>query len=420
MSKIQKGFMEKFVRFLVVAIIISLFLCLPSSAQLVLGQYEDEAPLRTWNTFGLTTASIIGLGIAGVSLPRESSSSLVNPALLPFLPKISLTFNGSYNAASLFKYSLVNTGVLSTEKNPTCAFYALDFAGASFRFGDWAASCSASLAESYARPLTEYEYRYQGNPYYLLKFEQKGWLKNIHLALSRKFADRFSLGIGINYLFGEFSKDVHEEYISSRITISDHLAQDFEGIFASGGIYMKWNEKWSIGFSFRTPFVKNAQSQSSYRYDAPPGGKDIQIDTSSSDEYHQPWVFGVGISYKISADFLFTSDILYFGWSRYRVHYFGEGKTGAFKNAVRAGIGLEYITVFTLFGQKILMPLRAGFIFDEQPMKNPHSYYLSYSLGTGFRWRNISLDYGVSMGKEFGSGNSLQAQRMALSLSLGL
>ena len=34
----------------------------PSAAQLVLGQYEEEAPVRSWNSFALATAAALGRG----------------------------------------------------------------------------------------------------------------------------------------------------------------------------------------------------------------------------------------------------------------------------------------------------------------------------------------------------------------------
>jgi hypothetical protein len=66
-----------------------------SSAQLVLGQYEDEAPLRSWNTFGLTVASSLGRGETQLALAEDCSAALGNPALLASLPKFSVGFNGS-------------------------------------------------------------------------------------------------------------------------------------------------------------------------------------------------------------------------------------------------------------------------------------------------------------------------------------
>ncbi len=47
---------------LFILILLILFPAAPAHAQLVLGQYQDEAPLRTWNIFGPLTASQTAMG----------------------------------------------------------------------------------------------------------------------------------------------------------------------------------------------------------------------------------------------------------------------------------------------------------------------------------------------------------------------
>ena len=64
-------------RFLSVFLIGTLML-LPakSRAQLVRGQYEDEAPLRTWNTFGLFTGGTLGMGGAHYAFASDLSTAM--------------------------------------------------------------------------------------------------------------------------------------------------------------------------------------------------------------------------------------------------------------------------------------------------------------------------------------------------------
>src|SRR4030042_2849915 len=114
-------------------LLLTILIALPvaSPAQLVIGQYEDEAPLRTWNTFGLASASSLGRGETAFALADDCSASLSNPALLAGLPKFTLSLNGSYSRRTLSPYSIVNTGVLATEKNPATGLFAVDFGGLS-------------------------------------------------------------------------------------------------------------------------------------------------------------------------------------------------------------------------------------------------------------------------------------------------
>ncbi|MFC2161789.1 hypothetical protein ACFLRX_09085, partial [Acidobacteriota bacterium] len=98
--------------FLLLMSIIGLLISLsrPALTQLVLGQYEDEAPLQTWNIFGITTAASISRGGTSFTLAEGSEVSLSNPALLVKLPKFTLTLSGSYRITMLNKYGIVNTG----------------------------------------------------------------------------------------------------------------------------------------------------------------------------------------------------------------------------------------------------------------------------------------------------------------------
>src|SRR4030043_2364087 len=123
-----------------------------SPAQLVIGQYEDEAPLRTWNTFGLATAASIGGGETMLALADDCSAALSNPALLAGLPKFTLSLNGSYSRSTLFRYSIVNTGVLVSEGNLGIGLFALDFGGLSYRISAWTFALTASVTEVYDRP----------------------------------------------------------------------------------------------------------------------------------------------------------------------------------------------------------------------------------------------------------------------------
>jgi hypothetical protein len=119
---------------------------------MTLGQYEDEAPFRTWNSFGIATASSLALGETQFTIAADCSVALSNPALLSHLPRITFTLSSSLSSASFYKYSIVNTGVLFTVENLSSELLGLDFAGASFRVKSCTLALSMALFESYHRP----------------------------------------------------------------------------------------------------------------------------------------------------------------------------------------------------------------------------------------------------------------------------
>ncbi len=401
---------------------LAILLAFPASApaQLVLGQYEDEAPLRTWNIFGFQTAPALGRGDTTFAIASDCSVSLTNPALLLNLPRLTATVNISSYYASLYKYSLINTGVLLSTGNPSINLYALDFGGISYQFKGWAFALTVALTEIYDRPGASVESYFQGALYYTLDFAQKGVLRNTNLSVARRLGRRLQIGLGFNFVSGDLNREIEETYLDPGVTISDNKAQDFSGFFLNGGISARITDKWTAGLVFRTPYTKKSQSQSMLQYYAPAGGTDIKIAANSADSYKQPLVLGAGISYKISPKFQVVSDLSYFNWSGYKVEYFGEAMERNFKDTFKWGLGAEYLIGLRIFKADGVVPLRLGVVYDPQPIRLPNSAYTYFSAGTGLHWRMIALDFSASFGRESGSGNSLKAGRLSLSLSVEL
>jgi hypothetical protein len=403
---------------LVIVLLIALPIAAP--AQLVLGQYEDEAPLRTWNTFGLTVASSLGRGETQLALAEDCSAALGNPALLAGLPKFSICLNGSYSYASLFRYSVVNTGVLVTKKDPTIGLFSLDFAGVSYNYRGWAFALTVALTESYDRPDVSARTYIERQPYYAISFDQSGYLRNFNLSLARKISRTIQVGLGINFVQGELSREVIDQDFEADITISHSVSQQFSGFYLNAGLLARINEQLDLAFVARTSYDKKAEGRSLLRYLAPGGGTDIRIEAASDDRYHQPWAAGVGVHYALSARFHVLGDLIYFPWSKYRAEFFGENERRDFRDTFKAGAGIDYCLGIRLFGHDAGIPLRLGISYDRQPMRNPGSAYTNVSLGTGIRWRMIRLDVGGQFGRESGSGHSLETLRIASSLSIRL
>jgi hypothetical protein len=280
----------------------------------------------------------------------------------------------------------------------------------------WTLALSASLLETYDRP------RARAESYdYSLEFDQTGELENINFSIARKIFGPVRAGIGLNFVSGDFKKEVIESETMPSITITDILSHKFRGFYLNGGLVLELH-KIIVAAVFRTAFEKKADSYSLKEYYAPEGDTDIKIEATAPSEYRQPFVAGVGLSYQFSSDLRFASDITFYEWSKYHIIYFGEEDEieRSFKDIVKIGAGIEQLTHVKLFGQEAEVPLRAGLSYDPQPMKSPSSSYFYFSLGTGLRWRKFNLDAGALVGKESGSGDSLSAKKFALSLSFKL
>ena len=389
---------------------------------MTLGQYEDEAPFRTWNSFGIATASSLALGETQFTIAADCSVALSNPALLSHLPRITFTLSSSLNSASFYKYSIVNTGVLFTGENLSSELFGLDFAGASFRVKNWTLALSMALVESYHRPKAGYSSTYGGYLYESIYFEQEGVLKNINFSIAREIFNGLSAGFGLNYVYGRFEKTVTDIDHAYNITITDILSHEFKGFFLNGGLLWNLTEKIAIAAVFRTPFVKKSDGKSLKRTYLPDTDTDIKIEVSGRSEYKQPLVVGLGVSYQISPELKVSSDLIFYNWSKYSIIYFGQENElpRNFKDTIKIGAGIEQMVSVDIFGQKISIPLRAGLSYDPQPMKKPGSSYFYYSLGTGFHWEKFHLDAGLLFGQEKGSGDSLSGRKAVLSLTLEL
>jgi hypothetical protein len=384
-------------------------------AQMTVGQYEDEAPFRTWNTLGFLTAASLAMGETQFASASDCSAALSNPGCLATLPKATLTLSSSFSSASFFKYSIVNTGVLSTGgENVSLGLVAFDFAGASLRVKGLTFALSAALLESYDRPSAR-----AGSSAYSLSFNQEGILKNINFSVARKVFKSLGVGLGLNFVYGNLKKETIDNWSMSSVTITDQKSHQFRGFYLNAGVILELMKRIEIAAVIRTPYLKKSDSDSLYRYEAPEGNTDIKIEASGKSEYRQPFVAGLGLNCELTPKMKVSSDLTFFKWSKYAVVYFDDEEEikRNFKDIIKIGAGVEYLASIRIFNQRAALPLRAGLCSDPQPMKDVNSSYICFSLGIGLHWRILLLDAGILLGREEGSGNSLVSRRAALSLS---
>jgi hypothetical protein len=389
-------------------------------AQLVLGQYEDEAPLGSWNTLGIAIGPSLACGGARIAAAWDASAALSNPALIAGLPRLTFTLSGSFLSASLRKYSILNTGVLGTSSNLPQDVYALEFAGVSYRTGGWTFAAASAVTESYARPGLEFQTSEEGVPVYSIESHQTGWMKVLNLSAARRVSRRWAVGLGLNAVFGKIDRDLTEEFLTEGIAISDRRTQKLLGFYADAGLTWAASEKLSAALVFRTPSTVKSDSDSLLEYTVPSSGTDIRIAASASDRYRRPWVAGAGISWRPSGSLRIVSDLAFFNWSSYAATYFDEKKTRDFRNVCTFAAGFEYTSSYRLFGRNAVSPIRVGFRWDPQPMTTPRSAYSYVTFGTGLEMGRLRLDVSGAIGREGGSGDSLSAKRASVTLTYAI
>jgi hypothetical protein len=395
---------------------VCLFIVFPAKiqAQLIIGQYEDEAPFRTWNTFGLQTAVSLSMGGAHYAYSFDLSTALTNPSQLSRLPKFTAVINGSLNRATFSKYSIVNTGPAYTHENPSLILYSLDFGGVSLNLNGWGISLSTSILENYDRPSTFYKETQRGSVLYELDLDQTGLLRNINLSVSKKLENQISVGLGLNFVTGNIKKKLVEEYYSGDIIMIDDKSHKWQNFYLNGGLTIQLTQKLQVAAVFRTPYQRKSDSVSLLRYQAISFGTDIKIESQEDSTFWQPLILGAGINYLFSDRLRVAADATFFNWSHYKVKLFGEERPRDFKNIVNLGTGIEYETYAKFFGVEFNVPLWLGFNYDPQPMKNHGSSYYYLTFGTGLIMNNFFLNAGASLGYEKGSGDQLRGRRVVV------
>ena len=368
-----------------------------------LGQYEDEAPLGSWNLWGPYSSRSLGMGQVILALPYDSSAGLHNPAALPFVQDSHIVLNAVRNSASLYKYSLVNTGVLSTREPATAANFMVGYVGGTYLQGRWAFSLNYGELENYLRPSLEYlggvsfRCRYQGSLDYL------------NLAVARRLSDMISLGVAISRVWGDRFWEVEYSFYTERIkSLSiEKMNQTFSGHFATVGLLIKVNDKLNLAVAWRSPHKRRAKStfyrEFSNRLVFIPSRAE-----SDADEYRIPSVIGLGAGYRVNSRLTMGMDVALFGWKKYEVIYFGEPTRRSFANRTKVNLGAEYLLPLQIGQQSITIPLRLGYYYDPQPPVSPETNYHNLTFGCGLKLWRLNFDLAFAYGLEKSSGHNLR------------
>ncbi len=385
-----------------------------SLAQTVIGQYEEEANLRSWNVTGFVSASGLGRGdIMSVAADGPGVAN-GNPSLLVELPKWSLLLNGAWQKASLFRFSLVNTGVLRSSNNLWVSTTAIDAAGIAYRLGPWALGLLVAITEYYDRPSVRGESTSGGKKVYELSFRQHGFLRTWTLALARKIGHRLSFGLCLNKASGKIEETVTEAWLTSGVSILDQKEASLDDFYFKLGAAYSITDFFKLTLTFEPPHSRYKNSHSLYEYST--NQKNIRIKGEAEDTINRPLILSLGGLYLLGKRWSLSLEAFYFGWSRYHLTWFGEEVNRYFKDTYRLAAAVENSSSFSLLAQSFLFTTRLGVQFDPQPMKNPSSRYLSLTSGFSCQWKNFRLDFGAAWSQEKGSNRSLQAVRSALSL----
>ena len=388
---------------------------LPLRAQFDPGQYTDEAPFRTWNSFPYSGAAALGRGQTAFAWGTDATVSPANPALLVTLPKWTFSLGGSFQHATAMKFGPVNSGVLTTDLPVGGNVFSGDHAALSFHSGRFAVSAAVFLSEFYDRPAAEVYEDYAQTRLYTIRFEQTGFLRTFHLAAALRLSSRLGIGLGVNADSGRFETEFLEDINAWGYKITSTKSASLRGFSVNGGAYWEISPSIRAALTFRTPSTLEAETATVDRYEAALLGTDISIRGESDDSFKRPLVVGAGLTVKHNDRLRTAVDISWFQWSSYRAAWLGESPTRDFRDTVRVSAGGEYRSEFRMFGEKAAAPIRFGVVYDPQPTTHPRSAYLSIAFGAGLEIGRFRIDLGALTGSARDSENRLTAVKVSLS-----
>jgi len=419
MIKFQNPVMNRITDRLKKPILVIIFLfsqVISSAAQLSPGQYLEEAPLGTWNIFGLDTAASLAAGFSQIVSSRSNSIALTNPAFLALSPQSNLSLNLSFNQAQLFKYWLVNTGVLSSTGNLYCRLWQINYLGLSLRWRQWAFTLVYARNENYDRPDIDYQSLSDGVMDNTISLRQTGSQTLFGLAVSRKLNSRLSAGLSLVKIKGSVERKLEETWPLDEIQMLDDRSQKISGFYTVFGLFCRITDRLSLGLSFIPPYHKKAKSQSLLAYISPQGDTGIEIYGEEVDRIKTPVVFGLGSRFLLRSNLEIHVEAVYFNWKRYSYTYFAEEMARPFRQILRISSGLEYRSRFRLFGKEFISPYYLGVLIDPQPMTDISSTYYYLTFGSGLSSDSFSLTFGTAIGFERGSGQKLKNQKVSITL----
>ncbi len=387
---------------------------LPLRGRFVPGQYTEEAPFRTWNSFPCLSAAALSRGQTAFAWGPDATVSASNPALLTTLPKTwSLALGGSYQYATAMKYGPVNSGALTTDDAAGRKIFTGDHLALSFRSGRIALAASAFLSESYDRPVVEASW----TDVYHIQFKQSGYLRVFNLAAAVRLSSRLGIGLGLNIDSGLWKSDYAESILTDGYTITNAKSADLRGLYFNGGLFWDLSSAVRAALTFRTPSTLKARTETLDRYQVPLAGTDISIRGNSDDSFARPLVVGAGLTIQNGPRLRSAVDLSWFRWSTYKAVWLGETRTRDFRDTIRVCVGGEYFTDLWLFKKNRVVPVRFGVVYDPQPQASPRSAYFAFTFGTGLEIGGLRLDLGALVGYESGSGDNLVARKISLSVA---
>jgi long-subunit fatty acid transport protein len=254
-----------------------------------------------------------------------------------------------------------------------------------------------------------------------LDFEQRGSLYAVSPAYGIQITTKLSFGFAVNIWMDPFFSDrAWESHTrtegSGEVTDSpdeestpfsvrferDEKFSGFLGVNVTVG--MLWNiwRGLQVGAVVKTPFRAEADRQLDWTLnvtDREPEGEHFQEEV----KIDFPWVFGLGLSYRVSDRWTASLDVTRVEWGDFVIiqtdPVTGETiETSPFTgtSADQADVGATHTVragaEYLFMLKKFIVPVRGGLFYDPLPAGGGSDDYFGFSLGSGIVWKRLAFD----------------------------
>jgi hypothetical protein len=403
-------------------------------------------------------ARALGMGGAFIAIADDATAASWNPAGLAQLERFSLSVVGRFDNTRRLTPARgdAESRFFMGPEMPRSSSLALDFASMTlpirlgkiklvpqisyqraigFNLNSNQGGIPALMPE--VDPLSRERYYFQGNFYNNDEFS--GGFDMVTASLGTRLFRWLNVGYSLNYWFNgyegkQLKGSIGVFYTESRPDLrinADHEVMvgrsfDIRGLSHNIGLLIELRENLKIGAVYKTAFTADIDYWNRTQVIDFKDGRDKQNvhEASGRSKLTWPRSFGLGLSYRPADPLTLSIDYTNTEWSegmlrnyqfdnRIQNVYFPtlrpleDGFETPQMDAEQIRLGLEYV----IFGQKVLIPLRAGFFTDSQYYSDATGRTVSmvgFTGGVGVNLRKVSFDLAViyETGSYLGARNS--------------
>ena len=381
----------------------------------IFAQADISSP---YSRFGLGTMSknktnTIMQGMGGICNALDGKYLLNNSNPASYAEMDSLTF--LFDAGFYMKYVTYHT-TNASEKGSNASF---DYFDIGFGVTKWLKMGlgAAPYSNRAYTSTADFDYMYP----YSIDYEGTGGLNKLYWANGFKISKSFSLGVKMNYIFGNITDETtlyfpnyvhfHNEKRTINLSFSD-LTFDFGLIFRQ---QLRKDYKITVGAVYSLPANMNAHRNvfirtmfKGYNSTSETVRDTILYESGKSTNVKFPQSIGGGITLQKGERWLIGMDFNWGNWSEFRINNVNDSLQNSWNIAV-GGCYTPYNTSVSSYLRK--MTYRAGFHYDHTFFniygKSINKYGITLGIGMPIPRAMTSLNVALEFGKMGTTQNNL-------------